>query len=239
MTCSKPQIFRGKEVSCGRCQSCLERKLSLKRWFVRSRITSEICVAPRSWFVTLTLRKSMSDQIGYRIVQRWLRRMRKAKFGPLRYACVAEHGSRSTRRLHYHVVLHGPTTLTERRIRSMWRGGISEATLIRSTDAQSVARYSSKAAGYTAKGGGRLRCSLGYGSQALVKLMNSEIVQEVRREFPEARVRLRGCLIPMGLLPEAPPFRSRWSDELKRDAHQCYVAMKNEKPRKRGIMKGG
>jgi hypothetical protein len=151
----------------------------------------------------------MSDAMGYKLVQRWLKRLRK-KMHPerVRYACVAEHGGSSTKRLHYHAVLHGPTWLTERVIRRTWRGGFSEATLVASGDARLVARYSSKVAGYTAKGS-RFRFSQAYGSMALglidgrIKL--GEVLGDLYSLGP-VRVSIGGVNMPRRMLPE-PIFR--------------------------------
>lgn len=234
MFCPSPREFKGRVIRCGKCKTCLAHSASVKRWVVKTRIVAEIGAAQRTWFVTLTLRKNMSDQLGYRLVQRWLKRLRKASSDPIRYACVAEHGSK-TGRLHYHVVLHGPISLTERTVRSKWRGGISQATLVGSTDARNVALYSSKVASYTAKGG-RFRFSQGYGSRPIKRMMTNDIVQAVLAEWPKARIRIGGQLVPDRLQgPRPTGVSSRWSDDLKRDAHETYVAMKKGEQGKRRL----
>lgn len=205
--CLQTKEIRGNVVPCGVCAACRERK----RWIYTARIVSEMFVADRSWFVTLTLRKRMNDKTGYKVVQRWLKRCRKVWRGKVRYACVAEHGGSKTHRLHYHVVLHGGWWLTQRSIRSQWRGGISEATLIRSGRAGNAARYSSKAARYTAKGN-RFRFSQGYGSQAVNKVVTNETVQAVLAAFPDARLRLDGVNVPAKLQPVR-VFRSSFTQE--------------------------
>lgn len=214
--CSDTREIRGNVVPCGRCEECLRQK----RWVYSARMAAEIFTAPRSWFVTLTLRKNMTDAVGYRLVQRWLKRVRKGMSDPIRYACVAEHGSQATRRLHYHVVLHGGQSLTQRSIRSRWRGGISEATEIRSGDAANAARYSSKAARYTAKGN-RFRFSQGYGSRALQKVYENEILQAVLDQWPDARLRVGGVNMPRRLLPTR-PFRSVFDA----DQHHAWTEAK-------------
>lgn len=198
MPCSDPKLVRGVERPCGKCRYCL----SLKRWRYSARIAAETHVAPRTWFVTLTLRKAMSDQIGYKIVQRWIKRVRAAG-ASLRYAAVAEHGSQATMRLHYHVVVHGAHSLTQRQLRSKWRGGISEATLVSSGDAPTVARYSSKMARYATKdGGGRFRFSQGYGSRAFTSICSSPLIQKVLECFPGSSVRVGGVNMPRRWVPD-------------------------------------
>lgn len=199
MACLSPQLVNGKEVpGCkGKCQSCR----SLKRWRYSARIAAECYSHQRTWFCTLTLRKNMSDRVGYSLVQRWLKRVRASGVS-LRYAAVAEHGSQMTKRLHYHVVVHGGPDLTQRRLRSKWRGGISEATLVRSGDAASVARYSSKLARYVTKdGGSRFRFSQGYGSRALSDICSSPTISAVLRLFPGSSVRVAGINMPRSMVP--------------------------------------
>jgi len=166
----------------------------------------EVARAKKNWFVTLTLRRNMSDGVGYRFVQRWLKRLRK--FVSVRYACVAEHGLTRTMRLHYHVVLSGGPELTQRVIRSTWRGGISEATLIVSGAAGHAARYSSKMARYVTKGGARFRFSQGYGSAALRELASRGLARKVCDVFPGAQVvRVAGVRLSRKLRSAAdPPF---------------------------------
>lgn len=218
MGCETPRLFKGKEIpGCnGKCRSCLRTA----RWRTSARIAAECFASEKNWFVTLTLRRSMSDATGYKLVQRWLKRLRK-RLQParVRYACVAEHGGSSTKRLHYHVVLHGPMSLTERGIRKTWRGGFSEATLVGSGDARRVARYSSKVAGYTAKGT-RFRFSQAYGSMALglidgrIKL--GEVLGDLYSLGP-VRVSVGGVNMPRRMLPEPifRPFCPELLDDLK------------------------
>nr|QJB20217.1 MAG: replication initiator protein [Microvirus sp.] len=167
MSCSSPKEVRGVVVSCKKCPECSR----FKAWLFTARCAAEISVAERTWFVTFTLRREMSDRIGYRLVQRFLKRLRAGTKMRLRYACVAEFGAKGGR-LHYHLLVHGPAALTERLIRSKWRGGISEATLIRRSSPSAAAGassawYLSKAARYLTKQSGRVRFSQAYGSSAL------------------------------------------------------------------------
>lgn len=220
MACETPQIFNGKEVpGCnGKCKFCR----SIARWKVSARIACETAASPKNWFVTLTLRRSMSDAVGYLLVQRWLKRLRKRlgkkSASKLRYACVAEHGGSATKRLHYHLVVHGPTSLTERDIRKTWRGGFSEATLVASGDAPRVARYSSKVANYVGKGS-RFRFSQAYGSQALGLIAgrtNLVEAMDALYSLGPVRVRIGGINIPSRMLPDI-PFRSRFDPDLLAD----------------------
>jgi hypothetical protein len=216
MACSNPKTFNGSIVRCGKCEWCM----SLKRWEYRSRILAETVRSERTWFVTLTLRFRMADKTGYRFIQRWLKRLRRKGLS-LRYACVAEHGSQSTRRLHYHVVLHGSASLSERAIRSAWRGGISHASLVQTTS--EVASYATKMARYTAKGGDRFRFSNGYGSQALAHIYEGNpLVQAAIDAFfvVRASVRIAGSRVHPKLLPELPAPAARDSPELWEEIEQ-------------------
>lgn len=209
MSCENPRDYRGLSLPCGSCRYCLK----LKRWYYSARIVAECSVAEKNWFVTLTLRRRMYDQIGYRLVQRFLKRVRKKV--SVRYACVAEHGGKSTRRLHYHLVLHGGVYLTQRTIRRSWKGGISQAVLVGRCDAKNVGLYSSKLANYTAKGS-RFRFSQRYGTWVLHKWMDNPIVQEVLRNEPKAVIRISGYRMPRRLYREllpVPEFRSLYQDE--------------------------
>lgn len=210
--CTDLKEVKGRLRACGKCPQCLERK----RWIYSARIAAECFVHPRTWFVTLTLRKNMSDKTGYKLVQRWLKRVRKGLSSPIRYACVAEHGSKATMRLHYHVVVHGELSLTQRSLRSKWRGGISQAKLVHFGDAGNVGQYSSKMARYTAKGH-RFRFSQGYGSRALTKVWENEILQACLAYWPDARVRLSGITMPFKLRPVV-PFKSIFTQ----DEHDCW-----------------
>jgi hypothetical protein len=146
----------------------------------------------------------MSDEIGYRLVQRWLKRVRKSSKLQVRYACVAEHGGSATYRLHYHLVVHGPTSLTQRMLRSKWRGGISEASLV-SGNAANVAQYTSKLAGYVTKGSSRFRFSAAYGSQAVNKIMRYTLVAAAYEHWPDARLRVGGVKLHYKLQPHPVP----------------------------------
>jgi len=205
--CLNKLTVRGTEVSCGKCSQCL----SLKRWIISARIAAEVVVADRAWFSTLTLRRNMSDALGYRLVQRWLKRVRKNTGLKVRYACVAEHGSNATKRLHYHVVVCGPVTLSYRMLRDSWRGGYSEFTLV-SSRAGNVARYSSKVAKYTAKGN-RFRFSQGFGSQAVKRICEYDIVEAVRQAFGGGNLRLDGVNVPARMHPPVTFVTQFSSDE--------------------------
>lgn len=218
MPCAKPRTFRGAVRSCKKCEYCL----GIKRWFYRSRILAEFADHPRTWFVTLTLRRSLTDKVAYAIIQRWMKRVRKSMSGSsLRYACVAERGSKSTKRLHYHVVLHGPVGLTQRIIRRAWRGGISEATLVE--NGNDCSSYSTKMARYAVKGG-KFRFSLAYGSRAMSAIWTNPMYQAVMDAFPGSRsvVRVHGVRLHRGVLPPEPdPWVYLIGGDLWKEAESC------------------
>lgn len=123
----------GRLVRCRRCRNC--RRWSAKKWFGRNLL--EVRTAPRSWFVTLTLRNPVAT---YSDVQLWLKRVRKGCHPtPVKYVVVLESGSLYGR-LHWHLIMTS-TDLAQREIRSPYRGGISEAKLIEKKDQANYAGY--------------------------------------------------------------------------------------------------
>lgn len=125
----------------------------MKDWVSRAQI--EISVFDKTWFVTLTFRQV--PDYPYKEIQKWLKKIRKDYQGKLKYLCTTEHGTLNGR-LHYHLLVHGDTSLTQRIVRSNWSHGISEAKLVMSspvqaaiTDQSESATNSLKAARYVCK----------------------------------------------------------------------------------------
>lgn len=93
------------KVPCGRCIGCRLRRAS--DWSLR--IGHEAQMHKQSWFVTLTYddpHLPTPPSLNYREFQRFMKRLRKAHEGPVRFFMCAEYGER-TRRPHYHAVLFG------------------------------------------------------------------------------------------------------------------------------------
>lgn len=125
----------------------------MKDWVSRAQI--EISTFSKTWFVTLTFRTVPEEP--YKEIQKWLKKIRKDYKGKLKYLCTTEHGSVNGR-LHYHLLVHGEQTLTQRIVRSNWSHGISEAKLVTKSPVQSAAQHdlqtatnSLKAARYVCK----------------------------------------------------------------------------------------
>lgn len=164
---------------CRKCSGCL----SHRRWIWQSRVKAEIAISERTWFVTLTY-KTKTDQpeweISYDLVQKWLKRVRKHH--GLRYLCVAERGTKGTKRIHFHLLLHGANSLTQKAIRNVWHvsDGISHARLCQKRDIEYITKYATK-------DDGPVRASNAYGryNQGAIASRN-EILREIRRQFPKA-----------------------------------------------------
>ncbi|AXH76115.1 MAG: replication initiator protein [Microviridae sp.] len=228
MPCSNVRQIRGNTVPCGSCRSCKK----VKEWKIQSRILMEINQSEKSWFCTLTLRRNMTDALGYRLIQRWFKRIRKRM--PVRYACVAEHGSNSTMRLHYHAVVSGPQSLSYRILRNTWRGGFSEVTLI-SGNAKRAARYSAKTARYVTKAGARFRFSQAYGSQAGKRMIENEFIAPFVSLGIQA-IRLNGHNLPLKLfsLPAVGHGWQPYPDDLLLDADRERAKMRREEKERFG-----
>lgn len=185
----------------------------------------------------------MSDKVGYRLIQRYLKRLRARygkQIGTVRYACVAELGSK-TGRLHYHLLMHAKSSLTERMVRSPWSGGISEATLVRksSTSASagvSSAWYLTKAARYLTKASdvSRLRFSQGYGSQGLSKTISHFAprlgpIWSAALQVLDLRIVVAGVTLPRALLRLAlPAYEFGFGSDLWREAEETKAALHQE-----------
>ena len=205
-----------------------------------ARCACELLRAERTWFVTLTLRRNMKDTVGYRLIQRYLKRLRSRygkQIGAVRYACVAELGGKNGR-LHYHMLLHGKSSLTERMVRSPWSGGISEATLVRrgSSSANvgvSSAWYLTKAARYLTKAGAvsRLRFSQGYGSQGLAPFLTTLsacLSPDMRAALwcLDVPLRIAGVSLPRKLVRLAlPPYEFGFGSDEWREAEETREAL--------------
>ena len=182
-------IFLDVDLPCRKCVECLKAKAKL--W--ASRAVTEIQAAHRTWFITLTLsshehfrvesecrmaddsngqlfeQRSSADQFAKRCdvvgrdIQKWLKRLRKARPRSLRYLVVAE--SHKTGLPHWHMLLHETDPaqpVTKREIQSQWTLGFSQAKLVETTGtAWYVCKYLTK------HGATRVRSSQHYGSSNL------------------------------------------------------------------------
>lgn len=148
------------KAPCRRCAKCLQyRQL---RW--RDRALAELLATDqagrRSWFVTLTFSPAhlagilleaggenrplaQIERAGYRHVQRYYKRLRKAGCA-FRYLAIMEYGEESDR-MHYHLFLHekGPKPVLKETIEAQWRS-IVHARLVRGETLAQAASYLTK-----------------------------------------------------------------------------------------------
>lgn len=175
-TCEGPRALRsGITIRCGHCVPCLR----LKAAYWAQRATCETIAVPRTWAVTLTYAGDYAP--GYREVQLFLKRCRKAASVPIRYLCAAEVGSVGGRR-HYHLLVH--TDLRRRDLDTHWPHGFAHLRLVRS--AHSAGTYAAK---YSTKVGLGIKASVAYGTKPLREFVAcSPVALAVRDAFPNASV---------------------------------------------------
>lgn len=150
------------DVPCRRCPKCLQFRQM--QW--RERALLEILASNRTWFVTLTfdephlagiiaeamlnechedeaLTEGHIETAAYRHVQRYFKRLRKAK-AVFRYLAIFERGE-DTGRPHYHLFLHetGTRPVLKRVIEDQWRSFV-HARLVGGDDVAGAASYLTK-----------------------------------------------------------------------------------------------
>lgn len=175
------------EARCRRCAPCL--KLRAMRWRFRAR--TELAMADRTWFGTLTLRPEAQyralalaveharkrfvdfatlteDEVFIRRhnqispeITKYLKRIRKESGAVLRYVLVAE--AHKTGLPHYHLLLHeyGDCPARKEMLERQWTLGFSSWRLVEKEDKR-AAGYVTK---YLSKAAlARVRASVGYGA---------------------------------------------------------------------------
>lgn len=216
MKCENPREIKslGFPVRCGKCDSCV----SLRSYLKRSRIGLEVTghAGEKAWFCTLTFRQVPSVEAeAYKEVQKWIKRVRVklARSGivksGLRYVGVAEHGTRGTKRLHYHVLMFSPVPFPRKEIASWWRG------YYKFVPADSAAwEYLVK---YLQKQKAKVRGSQGLGRDVVGRIAGHEQVARFLDAFGGARiVRLGDHYVPRDLsdpFVRVRPERQLSSDE--------------------------
>jgi len=162
-------------VECRRCNQCLRRRARL--WWARA--MAETAIAPRTWFVTWTLRpeeqyralilggterRSEEEEwdIRHRQISKWItlavKRLRKQTGATIRLLCVAEaHASGLP---HYHLLVHEVQgVVRERDLTACWPHGFSKSRLVADPRAAAyVTKYLSKSMR------ARVRASIDYGN---------------------------------------------------------------------------
>lgn len=173
-------------VRCWKCPNCR----ALRLWLRSLRVHLEAYGHDdRVWLATLTFKEPHTDEQGYPLVQKWLKRVRKAlpAGAVLRYTCVCELGSRN-RRLHYHLVVYA-NDLVKYRSLTCWDHGFSQFKLVSGREAT---RYVLK---YMGKGHGKVRSSVRLGADFMDRVHSC--VSDVLAQFPGAVVsRVGPCKVP-------------------------------------------
>jgi len=121
----------------------------------------------------------------YAEFQKFMKRLRaKQKTTEFSYLCVVEYGTKGTKRLHLHALVHCPKSVTIRSIRTHWKAGQTHGKLADNGTAQYVTKYLFKDQLINH----RVRCSQGYG-QAPERLIHNETIHEILAHFPKATVK--------------------------------------------------
>lgn len=187
--CMRSKGFRYQGGPCGRCPWCINRKA----WIWKARSLIELRKAHYSVFVTLTFRREAFAT--YAVVQKWLKRVRKAHpTVTFRYMAVLEHGERRGRR-HYHLLVCCDKKLHTRLFRKKWTQGWTACRIAKATDARYVTKYITKQ-------NERPRASNGWGSRPLGTLFEHPMVVAFYKAFPSARFRtlkVDGVSVPWSL----------------------------------------
>lgn len=105
MNCSKPFIKDGGAFGCGQCTACRINKR--RTW--QHRLILESYQHEQNAFITLTFNEDSyptNNSVDRRTGQLFLKRLRKAYAGRIRYFLVGEYGD-ETGRPHYHAALFG------------------------------------------------------------------------------------------------------------------------------------
>lgn len=148
MRCAYPIVLpHAASVPCGQCMPCRINKR--RAW--TARLLLEHAASECASFVTLTYsEENLPDGHGTPVLdtrdtQLWLKRLRKAWPGTLRYFLCGEYGSR-TFRPHYHAVLFGlPTDPdSEALVGRTWGMGFVSISELNASRAAYVAQYTAK-----------------------------------------------------------------------------------------------
>ena len=186
MRCTSPVRKAGLLRPCRKCRFC---RLAVQR-DVRRLALLEHASAVKTHFVTLTCRPGGSQH--YRIVQRWLKRVRKSVCKDFKYVCVSEPFKRPDKkgraRIHYHLLIFDHVGVSLRSLREKWRGGISHSRLVSKEHAEIfyVTKYIRKYEGehtYTLRKSGHL------GERYWTSSAFKRTQCEVARHFPCAEIR--------------------------------------------------
>lgn len=201
--CTGDKEWNGEKVRCHQCLGCR----TMYAWVKSLRIHLEaLGHTDRVWLCTLTFATEVDDEVGYPLVQKWLKAVRiglsRKDGSALRYTCVCERGSRNNR-LHYHLVVYSGDTLKWRML-DKWEHGHSHFKLVSGSQA---AKYVLK---YLSKGHGKVRSSIKLGVSLVTKA--ETVCAPIFEAFPGAKiVRIGPARVPRELgSPVYPPADPEW-----------------------------
>lgn len=146
------EIRLGKEIPdshflrlpCGNCLGC--RMARAKAWAVRCEL--ELQQHRAAVFTTLTYdEKHLPPTLEKLHVQLWLKRLRRAANGPLRFFASGEYGEQ-TERPHYHAILYGLDVQQRDLIERSWAQGLCHTVAVTPAAIAYTAGYTSKKIGY-------------------------------------------------------------------------------------------
>ena len=134
---------------CGskKCRPC--NNWRRMKWIYR--LEQENSVTPRTWFLTLTSRSTLTQDEWRLSWQKFMKKVRKsltaqnadASKQQLRYFAVQELGKKNSRR-HLHALIFCSDTLTRRGLEDHWNLGFSNCKLVQPTHIRYVAKYIGK-----------------------------------------------------------------------------------------------
>lgn len=137
---------------CGKCPLCIKKRLS--NWIFR--IEQMQRVTYNNQFITLTydranIKYNMEAQ--KRDIQNFIKRLRKNQasatqhdacdpYSRIKYICVSEHGSKGTKRVHFHLLMFNAPTAKD--IHSTWGMGYTSSAPINERRIKYVFKYVQK-----------------------------------------------------------------------------------------------
>lgn len=139
-------------IPCGGCLGC--RTDRARGWALRCHL--EMQSHRSAVFTTLTYADDqLPPTLEKRHLQLWLKRLRKAKRGGIRFFASGEYGER-TARPHYHALLYGCSEADASLIQDLWGKGHCRTEGVTPARIAYVAGYCQKKIGYRMEGGERV-----------------------------------------------------------------------------------
>jgi len=177
---------------------------------------------PRTILLRFSFRFKTPEPAAYAEFQKFMKRLRaKQKTTEFSYLCVVEYGTKGTKRLHLHALIHCPKAVTIRSIRSHWKAGQTHGKLADREASRYVCKYLFK----DQLMNHRVRCSQKYG-QPPERIIDNETIHEILAHFPKATVKRvassDGSAIPRKLIK--PQWASAKTQALKTNSAVSIAA---------------